>query len=619
MKLSIGTAVCNDPEGLTFTLQSLRINQLHYTTNKEHPNPDVELIVVDNDPSTQFAQPQTGISTLADARYIPYSDVKGTSASRNKILDVAKGEWTLVLDSHVLLGENVIDQIIAYIDESRLNPANIYSGPLLLDHLKGLQTHFNDVWSAEMRGRWGVAWRCRCKQHTLFSVIDPNDTNKNAIFVLLPEGKTPIRSLPCGCHLPSTTFPGHESILMSMSYYPISIDDPEFEIPGQGLGCFLVHTKTWPGFIRNGVGFGGEELCIHDLYRQMGGKAICLPWLTWWHRFMRPFGVMYTLSRYHKVRNYILWYRRLGYPLTDIENHFVKGNLLKKEEWNYLLSDVVNNTDPPAGCGSCNSSPKKFNNAVDMLEHYISIDRDLNKHLRRFVSIVEHYIDCTASFETQTDLRILDLSIRKESSIAFAIASGDVRTTCTEITVQEIEQINELTEGGIRIDRSPTPDFDPEILFINQEHTAASVAQSLSTYVTKSTALIILHNTDTYGEIGEDGGKGILYAVRDFIKQHPEWTPYIATNEQHGLLVLSLLEADKKDVPSLLTRVGNFAKSLTKHLGSGANKVSEERYTARLDTCALCPLRNVETCSVCGCDLKVKASWESSSCPIGSW
>lgn len=85
--------------------------------------------------------------------------------------------------------------------------------------------------------------------------------------------------------------------------------------------------------------------------------------------------------------------------------------------------------------------------------------------------------------------------------------------------------------------------------------------------------------------------------------------------------------------PSLLTRLGTFAKAIIRHTANGWKNVSEVDYEQRLAICKgeqghpSCPhyLSSYEggRCGKCGCGMAgtvvAKALWESETCPLGKW
>ena len=271
IKLTIGMPAFEDFDGVAFTLQSLRLgNDLS----------NVELIVVDNSPTTPQGRETAAIANAAGARYIPLPGDVGASGAKNAVFDNARGEYVLCMDCHVLLPPGTIDKLLTYYDA---NPTtkDFLTGPLVYDDLKNIATHFDPIWRGEMWGIWATDKRG----------FDPNG-------------------------------------------------EP-FEIWGNGCGLFSCRRDAWLGFGKDWRGFGGEEGYIHEKFRQAGHKALCLPFLRWWHRFGRPAGVKYNLTRWNKVRNYVLGHTELGLSLDPVYDHFVKSGLMQQAEWDYLLADPV--------------------------------------------------------------------------------------------------------------------------------------------------------------------------------------------------------------------------------------------------------------------------------------
>src|SRR5690606_30355244 len=130
----------------------------------------------------------------------------------------------------------------------------------------------------------------------------------------------------CGQEFPDVPYAGHERALREAGWRPLGLDDgDEFEIPGLGCGLIACRKTAWPGFNPDFRGFGGEEMYLHEKFRQRGDRCLCLGFLKWVHKFARPGGVKYPLSRWSKVRNYVLGHQELGLPLDRVYEHFVAG------------------------------------------------------------------------------------------------------------------------------------------------------------------------------------------------------------------------------------------------------------------------------------------------------
>ena len=82
-KLTIGSAVYDDFEGVYFSYQSLRLN------NKDILK-DLDLVIIDNNPESEEGQATKHFCTQAGIRYTPYTK-KTSTAIRNEIFKNAEG------------------------------------------------------------------------------------------------------------------------------------------------------------------------------------------------------------------------------------------------------------------------------------------------------------------------------------------------------------------------------------------------------------------------------------------------------------------------------------------------------------------------------------------------
>lgn len=603
MKLSIGMAVFNDFDGAYFSIQAIRMYHMQ----------SLDLLIVDQSTNPAHSSAIQSLCANSGARYFQMQTPVGTSQSRNRVFQEALGEFVICMDSHVLLGRGAIENLLWAITNNKIGE-DIYSGPMLMDDLKGFCTHFNPEWRAEMYGTWGRAWQCVCREFN-FSCRVRNDRVE---YVSLPEAREVVSHCPkCKEIFPSLGWSAHEKALVSLGYYSLgeSAGDEPFAIPGQGLGLFGCRKDAWLGFHPNAIGFGAEELNIHELYRQRGRQAICLPYLKWLHRFGRPSGIPYPLNRYDKVRNYVLWHNLLGKPLDDIEQHFVATRLISREQWEHLIADPINHFAPPStqGCQTCGSQPapkEGIASVEDAFEFSIKLPRDFDQHmqtLRTYADKCEH---------------VTEFSIRRESTIALCASQAKTVLSFNSERHDSLVAAVKKLRGDSFIQKQQEiedPDFKTDLLFINDKHTANRVIWLLEKYGLRTSHYIVLHNTTIYGERGEDSTAGIMHAVRAFLKQHPEWTVIEHSLKQYGLTVLSRDPADKKQLPGIARQAANFAKALSEHVASGMQHASTEIMESRLNICMTCPQRNDMNCGACGCNLLEKTKWASSECPLAFW
>lgn len=81
-------------------------------------------------------------------------------------------------------------------------------------------------------------------------------------------------------------------------------------------------------------------------------------------------------------------------------------------------------------------------------------------------------------------------------------------------------------------------DIEPcDLLFIDTVHTYAQLSAELTRHASKVRKRIVLHDTETYGEYGEDGGPGIWEAIGELLATG-EWYVEERYRNNNGLTVL---------------------------------------------------------------------------------
>jgi glycosyltransferase involved in cell wall biosynthesis len=560
-KLSIVMATVNDFDGTYFTIQALRAYQ-----NLQ----GVEIIVVDNEPDGPHGkrlksdfEAQKYLANTAGATYIPLHQPKGTAAPRQKAIEEAKGDFVLCLDSHVIFPNvNAIQMLIAYFEKHPLS-IDLISGPLLMDNLILFNTHFNPVWRSEMYGTWGVAWEApdgkpfavtevnqKVEYHTLdmkFEKIQP---------ALMPEG---------------IGWSGHETHLLKAGAVVLGRKDTDvFAVPGQGLGCFAFRKNAWPGFNIHFNAFGGEELYIHEKFRQAGGECLCLGFLKWLHRFGRPGGVPYRNTNFDKCRNYVLGHQELGWDVAPVYQHFVveKTNdgkdKVTQEQWDALIANPENpnlqRRDPMDGV-------KKMN----LDQHYETVKANKSSYFTSHMDLIramaaesDTVVDITRYSETSVAL--LAGQPKRMTTYALGIGDGPVYKALAadsgqcEYSVTSLETMPEQLE-------IPACDF----LFFKTPHSYGKLTNDLSRWAPNVSRCIGLHDTYRNGTRLDDGGEGYVLQIRDFIATNPDWFVMWHNPDQTGMTLLSRQEKDKPKEPIILWPPGKGAgtelKKLLKSLG----------------------------------------------------
>lgn len=150
MLLTIGMPTFNDYDGVYFSIQALRMNQILE---------DVELLVFDNFGENQL---ETFCKT-AGVSYYRDNSKNGSAFGKDQVFKYAKGEWVLCLDSHVLLFPGTVSRLLNWIKENK-KCKDLVHGPLIYDDLQNISTHFTPTWHGMFWGQWAT---------------DPQGTNPN--------------------------------------------------------------------------------------------------------------------------------------------------------------------------------------------------------------------------------------------------------------------------------------------------------------------------------------------------------------------------------------------------------------------------------------------------------
>lgn len=576
---TVGMATFDDFYGVNMTVQALKMNHAHLVK---------EIIVVDNNPKSQQGKlTEAFCKGTGFVNYYPLYGTRGTAQPRNMVFELATNPYVVCCDPHVMFFPGAFEALSNYYHRIGWDENNLVQGPIVYDNLQTVSTHFNlDKWGAQMWGQW--------------------DTDQ----------------------------------------YQYDRGEP-FEIPAQGLGAFACRKDAWLGFNPRFIGFGGEEGYIHEKFRKHGRKCVCVPKFKWWHRFQR-LGTPYPIVIEEKARNYIIGFRELGLPLDPIYDHFVKGkwNLpenqrLSEKQWEMCLREELLPLNPveqakvptpkTSGCGTCSQ------NSWDLGQWYkwaSETKSDINEHvptLREYASKSERVIE----FGVRTGVSTAGLLAGSPKQlISYDLNESSQARTMANLAVKEGKEFQFFLGDSLTVDPE-----ECDLLFIDTKHTGEQCLKELLRHGPKVNKWIILHDTEIYGDKGEDNGPGLRYAIRTFLETHREWTVARHYNNNHGLTVLSKLKEDQPPkLPSVIRMSMNYAKSQGKDLFNGKIRVplevAEERYAICTSNGGVCPVkqRRIEDdrCAGCGCWL-----WEQpgqpegamtgkvwrplDSCPFGKW
>jgi hypothetical protein len=157
---------------------------------------------------------------------------------------------------------------------------------------------------------------------------------------------------------------------------------------------------------------------------------------------------------------------------------------------------------------------------------------DINEHmamLKNVGSIYHHITEMGVRYGVSTTAF---LAGRPKTLISY-----DIRCQINVPAFQEMAQATEFI-----FVEADTLDVDiayTDVLFIDTLHTAEQLSAELERHQSSVRSQIILHDTVTFGETGEDGKPGLMKAVREFIYDHPRWEMTHHYINNNGLMFLS--------------------------------------------------------------------------------
>ena len=595
VKLTVGMPTLDDAVGVIDTIQALR---LYHAAEM----PETEIIVADNGSSSKHLAP---VATLIDRlreinqpAKLVHVKTRGAALAKNAVFEHASGEVVICIDSHVFLWPNALRKIVAWFS-SRPDCRDLVTGPMVYDDLNSINTHFDDVWRGGMWGVWGNAWRCRCGDfdfsptQKLPSTIKPGEKSLgDCTYLTLATPQKPTDACPsCGLKFPDMPWTGYEWRLTALGCTPLgkNENEPCFEVPASGMGCFGCRKDAWLGFNENMRAWGGEEWYIQEKFRRAGAKALSLPFLRWWHRYANPHGHSDVRSHYQKVRNYVIGHAELGLPQERVRQHF---HDLPEDQWRILMSNPSNPPEQPVMAAVQQAAPIQFGQPITV-----------------------------SSFG----------SVQMSAPQPATTKAGGCPGGCGQ----------KKAKGEGPPPGQPWSAADPENKLAGVKE-ASRQWQEWSKGLSGRSDLIVIDNCRTWKELDvamlasdklanrwiavlgthayadkDDGnyGSGFLDCLRTFLHYHREWTPIHRSTEGSGFTILSKAETDKGQPPGLLVKALNFAKAKAVHVAAGSPLVDDATFEARLSACMLCEHRNFNQCSKCGCPCDAKSSYATEKCP----
>lgn len=573
-KWTVGMAVVDKPpyffESIRAKFTALSL-QIHHEID--------EILIVDNNPHPDNPLRNISDKTNGRVRYIELPEPKGTAVPRNRVFEEARNEYVACLDPHVLLYPDTFKAFEEFYQQYGMDNPDVLHGPMMTesrDRIMG--THMNVQWRAEMLGTWAWAWQA--PNGLLFSIINPNkdgDWSLPCQYVNLPDNSEEQRDLTWKeieeNGLPvNLSVPGHEAYLHKLGYKQPEHAHP---IPGHGMGFFACRKESWLDlpFSPKCRGFGGEEITTGIRFRKAGRLAWCIPGAKWWHDFHRPLSaVPYALTRWDKMRNYVIEFLRMGMDPEPIRQHFSQISGVPDTEWEQALQGVewpeyTANINPATYSASREEANAKMaSNEIGLVPSNYQKPQQKCAPEDAPMSNLETYYRGIAARQSPINvdlphLRHLAATCNKDdkpgrvveivhqSSSAIAILAGNPKWLVSYGSPNgRPDQLKKLsgpdTEYYVHNTMPVGPIQDCDMLFLDVDpHTAYYYSQLLEIHSPYVTRFIVLHDTIVYGK-EFNGQPGLIPAVEEFLASNPEWKIAHHHDKQNGLMVLSRVATD---------------------------------------------------------------------------
>lgn len=266
----------------------------------------------------------------------------------------------------------------------------------------------------------------------------------------------------------------------------------------------------------------------------------------------------------------------------------------------------------PAGCSTCGGqpapmAPPHFDSLAAWYDDAQVRPSDFYQHVRTLKEIAD-------GCESVAEISLWD---DKPATVALAASSAKRVVSVRAIAKRIWGPIQRLRPDFVAsTDDGPVRD-GVDLLFWDENHRTQELYDSLVKYAPHVRRYLVVHcTTDPYGETGDDGGPGVMPGVRRFLSEHRQWTAILHDKRNHGLIVLSRDDRDKKQPPGLIRQAMNFAKALAVHAKDGNRLVNDRVFELRMAECLTCPERVGDQCAACGCPVDAKASWASEDCGL---
>lgn len=150
---------------------------------------------------------------------------------------------------------------------------------------------------------------------------------------------------------------------------------------------------------------------------------------------------------------------------------------------------------------------------------------DINQHLpilRKFADECEH---------------VTEMGVRGCVSLHAFLASKAKKVVAYDIlnvAVPDCDKLTFINADVLTVEIEPT-----DMLFVDTLHTYDQLRMELARHAWNVRKYLAFHDTEMFGDAGEDNGRGLNPAISEFLAAHPIWYECYRTNVNNGLTILA--------------------------------------------------------------------------------
>lgn len=177
---------------------------------------------------------------------------------------------------------------------------------------------------------------------------------------------------------------------------------------------------------------------------------------------------------------------------------------------------------------------------------FSNLETDINEHMHRLCELAEqceHVTEFGVGRSTWAFMHARPKTLRSYDLLSRAQANTNYRGTDLDLQ----ERLSAQVGIDFRFEQADTRTLTIEptdLLFIDTFHVYEQLRNELERHAQKARRFIVMHDTETFGDKGEDGSTpGLWGALEEFLAVHPEWSIAERRTNNNGLSVLVRAES----------------------------------------------------------------------------